>query len=107
MVTAPRAFLVSRSKANEWTITVHRDLEDLLAAWQRRSSPDERGAILHLGVDRPPASECEKIVARFPGKILLTAPAKLALPTGFHASREPVGVVAEFPVHLGTRGWGY
>ena len=106
MVRAPRAFLMARPKPNEWTITVHRDLEDLLAAWRLRSSPGETVAVLHLGFDRPHESEFEGIVARFPGKILLTAAAKSALPAGFAASREPVGDVSHLPIHLGTQGWG-
>jgi len=35
MATALRAFLMARTKPNEWTISVHRDLEDLLAAWTK------------------------------------------------------------------------
>jgi RNA polymerase sigma factor (sigma-70 family) len=107
MATTLRAFLMARTKANEWTISVHRDLEDLLAAWQQRSSPDGAVGVLHLGFDRPPAREFEGIATRFPGRMLLTAAAKYALPSGFQASREPVGLVADLPVHLGTRGWGY
>lgn len=98
---------MARTKTNEWTISVHRDLEDLLAAWQQRSNQDETVGVLHLGFDRPPAREFEEIATRFPGRMLLTAAAKFALPSGFQASREPVGVVADLPVHLGTRGWGY
>jgi hypothetical protein len=107
MATTLRAFLMARTKVNEWTISVHRDLEDLLAAWQQRSSQDETVGVLHLGFDRPPAWEFEEIATRFPGRMLLTAAARFALPSGFHGSREPVGVVADLPVYLGTRGWGY
>lgn len=107
MATNLRAFLMARTTVNEWTISVHRDLEDLLAAWQQRSSQDETVGVLHLGFDRPPAREFEEVATRFPGRMLLTAAAKFALPSGFHGSREPVGVVADLPVYLGTRGWGY
>jgi hypothetical protein len=107
MATTLRAFLMARTKPSEWTISVHRDLEDLLAAWQQRSSQDETVGVLHLGFDRPPALEFEEVAARFPGRMLLTAAAKFALPSGFHGSGEPVGVVADLPVYLGTRGWGY
>jgi hypothetical protein len=107
MATTLRAFLMARTKTQEWTISVHRDLEDLLAAWQQRSSQDETVGVLHLGFDRPPAREFEEIATRFPGRMLLTVAAKFALPSGFEASREAVGVVAGLPVHLGTRGWGY
>ena len=62
---------------------------------------------MHLGFDRPPAREFEEIATRFPGRMLLTAAARFALPSGFHGSRAPVGVVADVPVYLGTRGWGY
>src|SRR3954451_17283027 len=107
MATTLRAYLMARTNANEWTISVHRDLEDLLSAWQQRSSQDETVGVLHLGFDRPPAREFEGVAARFPGRMLLTAAARFALPSGFCGSHEPVGVLADLPIYLGTRGWGY
>ena len=106
MATGLRAFLMTRRDA-EWSISVHRDLEELLGAWKDRQSPEEMVGVLHLGFDRPPAREFDTIAEQWPGHMLVTASAKFGLPVGFVASDGEIGRVSDLPVYLGVRGWGY
>lgn len=91
----------------EWSVSVHRELEDVLEIWKRRSDPLECTAVLHVGFERPPSREFDEIAARFPGLMLLTASARFALPSGFAASEGEAGRAGSLPVYLGIRGWGY
>lgn len=92
---------------NEWSVSVHRELEDLLASWKSRSSPDSCVGVLHVGFSRPPSRDFEEVVSDHIGHLLLTKSAKYALPSGFVASAMALGKVGEIPVYLALRGWGY
>lgn len=106
MSTALRAFLML--KVNEdWKISVHRDLEDLLSIWTDRPEPEDVAAVIHLGFERPSARAFDELVDLYPGKALLTAAARFGLPTGFEASSSPVAMIDSLPVYLAVRGWGY
>lgn len=107
MATSLRAFLMARVISGEWTITVHRDLEDLLGAWNSRERRDETVGVLHIGYDRPPTREFDDVARPHIGRMLVTAAAKYALPPAFQTSHHAVGSVSDLPLYLGLRGWGY
>ena len=96
-----------RTIDGRWVVSVHRDLEDLLAAWKRRQEPDTTAGVIHVGFDRPPSREFELLARDYLGRALVTMAAKFALPGDFRASRVAVGQVGSLPVFLGTKGWGY
>jgi hypothetical protein len=105
--TPLRAFLMLRTEGGGWAVSVHRDLESLLAAWRDRAEPSATVGVIHVGFDRPPSQEFEPLARDYPGRALVTAAARFALPANFHASEAEVGRVGSLPVFLGTRGWGY
>lgn len=107
MPTPLRAFLMLRSGAGEWSVTVHRDLEDLLAAWKSRPADDQVTGVVHVGFDRPPSREFETFASERLGCVLITGAAKFALPADFQTSKSSLGTVRAMPVFLGTRGWDY
>jgi hypothetical protein len=105
--TPLRAFLMLRTDAGEWSVTVHRDLEDLLASWKARRAGDGVTGVVHVGFDRPPSREFDALASTRPGRVLITSAAKFALPADFKTSKAPLGVVSAIPVFLATRGWDY
>lgn len=107
MPTALRAFLLLRAASGEWSVDVHRDLEGLIRAWEARQDPDQTAGVVHVGFDRPPTKAFDAFASQHPGFLLVTAPARFALPASFQASSREVGRVDAMPVYFATRGWGY
>ncbi len=107
MPTLIRAFLMLRTGDAEWSVTVHRDLEGLLAAWKARPHPETATGVIHVGFDRPPSMEFDPLARGYPGRALVTAAAAFALPSDFRVSKTQVGQVRSLPVYVGARGWGY
>jgi hypothetical protein len=107
MPTALRAFLMLRSAAGVWSVTVHRDLEDLVSAWMGRPEPTTTCGVLHLGFNRPPSQEFDAVASGREGRLLVTASARHGLTAAFGTTEGEVGRVGTLGVHLGTRGWGY
>jgi hypothetical protein len=101
------AFLMLKTGDSDWAVSVHRDLEDLLAGWKRRRESHATTGIIHVGFDRPLTREFDGLARDYAGRVLVTASAKYALPADFRASDSPVGQVRHLPVFLGTKGWGY
>lgn len=91
----------------EWSVSVHRDFEELMDRWNGRAAPEEMTGVLHVGFDRPPSKEFDSFVDHWRGLLLVTASARYALPRGFVTSEGTVGIVGDLPIHLGLRGWGY
>lgn len=106
MATSLRAFLMMKID-DEWKISVHRELEDVLAAWKDRADAAESAGVVHLGFERPAARLFDDLIELYPGQVLLTASARFGLPMGFEASDGLIEVVGDLPIYLATRGWGY
>ena len=102
-----RAFLMVRSSAGEWAVTVCRDLGAVMSAWKMRKEPDRDVAVLHVGFDRPPSHNFDELAGAHPGRMLLTAAAKHVLPNSFVTSAAPVGATESAEVFIGLQGWGY
>lgn len=101
-----RAYLLVRRGAGDWDVTVHRDLESLMEAWQ----PFEKfhsGAVVHVGFGRPETVAFEIIAAQWCGRVLLTAAARYAFPTQCAVAPSPVGEVEGIPLYVALEGWGY
>jgi hypothetical protein len=107
MPTALRAFLLLRTQAAEWSVTVHRDLESLLAEWKSNGDHELSVGIVHIGFDRPLAREFDEMAKNFIGRVLVSATAKYSLPSQFAASEDEVGFVGTLPIYLAIKGWGY
>lgn len=102
-----RAFLMMRSDDGTWTVTVCRDLGAVLRTWKARKEPDKDVAVLHVGFDRPPSHFFDEVASVHPGRMLLTAAAKYALPGSFTASTAPVAHTENTEVFVALQGWGY
>jgi hypothetical protein len=101
-----RAYLLLRLAENDWQVSTHRDLETLIEAWNKRRHPDI-GAAVHVGFWRPDSDAFESSLAIRPGKVVITAAAKFALPPSFKTSTGAITKIEGIPVHLGLSGWGY
>jgi hypothetical protein len=101
-----RAFLMLRSLAGEWEISVVHSLEDLVRAWEGRSDPAMTG-IVHCGFVRRVARTFEDLAREHPGRILMTPAGRFALPAEFRSSDHPIGYVEDEAIYLGLEGWGY
>ena len=78
-MSALRAYLILCA-AGEWSVSVHKEINSLTAAWKDISSVEGVVGIVHLGFERPPTREFVDLALRFPGKVLLTPSAKYGLP---------------------------
>lgn len=101
-----RAYLLLRLAAKDWQGSIHRELETLVDAWHRRPHPDV-GGVVHIGFWRPDTDAFESAVAIRPGKVIITASAKFALPSSFKTSAGTITKIEGMPVYLGLCGWGY
>jgi hypothetical protein len=107
MTLPVRAYLMIRSPQGEWSVSVCRDLDAVLSIWRERFEPNQTVGVLHVGFDRAASALFNQIAANYPGRMVVTAAAKHAVPRGFESSERPIGEVEGQPVHLGTKGWGY
>jgi hypothetical protein len=101
-----RAYLLLRFGEKEWDVSIHRELEPLIDAWQKRPNPEISGAV-HIGFGRPDSDAFEEVLAPRPGKVVVTASAKFALPASFKCSAGSLTKIDGMPVYLGLSGWGY
>lgn len=99
------AFLMMRSEEGEWTVTVCRELGRIVHIWNARQNPDKTAGALHIGFGWPPYQIFDEVADRHPGKILLTAAAKHALPKRFTTSTEPVACLDGVDTFIGLQGW--
>lgn len=101
-----RAYLLVRRGAGDWDATVHRDLESLMEAW-RPFEKSHAGAIVHVGFWRPETTAFETITVRWSGRVLLTAPARYALPAPCAVAPCQAGEIEGLPLYVALEGWGY
>jgi hypothetical protein len=101
-----RIFLSIRSSLGEYSSSVHRDLESVLIAWKQIYSESITG-ILQVGFNRLDSSSLEWIAKRFPGKILLSAPAKYIFEKVGKCSANEAGLIEGVPFFVAISGWGY
>ena len=66
-----RAYLLLRLGEKEWDVSIHRELEPLVEAWQKRPNPEVSGAV-HIGFGRPDSEAFEEVLAPRPGKVVVT-----------------------------------
>lgn len=102
-----RAFLLIRQAREEWTISVHRDLESLLATWQPFEDQNGITGIVHVGFGRPDTRAFEETAERYPGRMLLTASARFALGSLGDCAPQAAGEADHLPLYVALSGWGY
>lgn len=99
------AYLLVRLSDGSWEVGSHRGLETLVSAW--KAVPDAKACgVVHVGFWRPDTDRFEEAASGRPGQVLLTEPARWALPESFLASAGPVGSAAGIPLYRGLSGWG-
>lgn len=101
-----RAYLLLRLGEKEWDVSIHRDLEPLIDTWKKRLKPEFSGAV-HVGFGRPDSDAFEEVLATRPGKVVVSASAKFALPSNFKSSEISLTKIDGMPIYLGLSGWGY
>lgn len=102
-----RAFLLIRQAREVWTVSVHRDLESLVAAWKPFENQDAITGIVHVGFSRPDTEAFEETAERYPGRMLLTASARYALDLLGDCAPQVAGDADHLPLYVALSGWGY
>jgi len=102
-----RAFLLIRQAREEWTVSVHRDLESLLAAWKPFEDQNGITGVVHVGFGRPDTRAFEETAERYPGRMLLTASARYALGSLGDCAPQAAGQADRLPLYIALSGWGY
>lgn len=101
-----RAFLLVR-QAREWMVSIHRDLDSLIAAWRPFEGHEDTAGVIHVGFDRPDTEAFEETVKRYPGRMFLTASARYALGSLGDCAPQAAGQADRLPVYVALSGWGY
>ena len=102
-----RAFLLVRQAREEWAVSVHRDLESLIAAWKPFEGQEVATGIVHVGFGRPDTEAFEETAERYPGRMLLTASARYALGLLGDCAPQVAGEANQLPLYVALSGWGY
>ena len=101
-----RAFLFVR-QAREWMVSVHRDLDSLIAAWKPFEGQEDVTGVVHVGFGRPDTEAFEETAERYPGRMLLTASARYALGLLGDCAPQTAGEADHLPLYVALSGWGY
>lgn len=102
-----RSFLLIRQACEEWTVSVHRDLESLIAAWKPFEGQEDVTGVVHVGFGRPDTEAFEETAERYPGRMLLTASARYALGLLGDCAPQAAGEADHLPLYVALSGWGY
>lgn len=102
-----RAFLLIRQAREEWIVSVHRDLDSLIAAWKPFEGQENATGVIHVGFDRHGTEAFEETAERYPGRMLLTASARYALGSLSDCAPQVVGEADHLPLYVALSGWGY
>jgi hypothetical protein len=96
-----------RDPTEGWTVTVCREIEEIVQAWSSKAGSPGVCAVLHIGFQRPPARLFDPLVDQYPGEVLITESTKYSLPKEFIPSKRSIGIVDGIPVSRCLAGWGY
>jgi len=100
------AYLLVRMSDGNWDVGSHRNLESLLDSW--KAVPDAGAcAVVHIGFWRPDTAEFESAVDGKRGIVLLTEPAKWALPQSFGTAQASCAEAGALRLFEALTGWGY
>lgn len=102
-----RAFLLIWQAREEWAVSVHRDLESLIAAWKPFEGQEDTTGVIHIGFDRPSTEAFEETAEHYPGRMLLTASARYALGLFGDCAHQAAGEADQIPLYVALSGWGY
>lgn len=101
-----RLYLMLRQQDASWSIAVHRELGGALRGWLNRDESVLAG-VLHVGFDRPASQLFDDLAVSYPGRMLLTASARFALPSAFKSTSSAIAEIEELPIYIAIGGWGY
>lgn len=102
-----RAFLLICRAPGHWEVTTHREFESLLETWKPFAASETVTTVIHVGFWRPDTSAFDELATLFPGRVLVTASARFALPAPCVVAPQAAGVVEGIPVFAILAGWGY
>ncbi|GAC1315560.1 MAG: hypothetical protein NVSMB28_00240 [Collimonas sp.] len=101
-----RIYLLLCSNKVEWVTSVHRDLDEILAAWEAARKIPETVGIVHVGISRPPNASFGKVVAGLSDCIVLTTGARWVFDE-FGTYSEAIDHVEGLGLHVALSGWGH
>lgn len=98
-------FLLCSNKV-EWTSSVHRDLDEVLAALEDARRIEDAVGFVHVGTSRPPNSAFAKVASSLAGCVVLTTSARWVFDyVGTYS--DVVAYVDGLGLHIALSGWGH
>jgi hypothetical protein len=101
-----RIFLMIHQSTGDWAVSSHRDFESVVDAWKRNNTLGNTG-VIQVGFSRPDSSAFEALNQRFPGRMLLSAPARYIFERVGPCAPVEAGIVDGIPIFVALSGWGY
>lgn len=98
---------MTKGSDDHWNVSVHRDLDSIVSAWSSVSNYNQLTGIIHVGFARSDSSAFEDLSNRYPGKMLLTAPALYVFARIGTCAPGIAGTVDGIPIYVALTGWGY
>jgi hypothetical protein len=105
MMRPIKIYLLLCSNKVEWTTSVHRDFDEVIAAWEAARNIPETVGIIHVGLTRPPNAALGSVAATLESCVVLTTSARWVFDE-FGTYSEPIDYVQGLGLHIATSGWG-
>jgi transcriptional regulator with XRE-family HTH domain len=101
-----RIYLLLCSNKIEWVSSVHRDLDEILAAWEAARKMAETVGIVHVGISRPPNSAFGKVASGMSDCVVLTTSARWVFDeVGTYS--DVIDYADGLGLHVALSGWGH
>lgn len=100
-----KIFLIVCSNKVDWISSVHRDLDDVLHAWEAVQRSSEAVGVVHVGISKPLNSSFNSIAINLSNCLLLTESARWVF-DGFGKYSDTIGHVEGLGIYVALSGWG-
>lgn len=101
-----KIYLLLCSNKVEWVSSVHRDLDEVLAAWEDAQNIADTVGIVHVGISRPPNSAFGRVASGMSDCVVLTTSARWVF-DDIGTYSEVIDYVEGFGLHVAISGWGH
>ncbi len=100
-----KIYLLLCSNKVEWVSSVHRDLDEILTAWEAARKTIETVGIVHVGISRPPNSAFSTVASGMSDCMILTTSARWVFDNvGTYSNA--IDHVEGLGLHVALSGWG-
>lgn len=100
-----KIFLIVCSNKVDWVSSVHRDLDDVMLAWETAQRSSEAVGVVHVGISKPLNSAFNSIANNLSNCLLLTESARWVF-DGLGNYSDTIGYVEGLGIYVALSGWG-